>query len=53
MEKSTTKYWAIFQGKDILFEGTFQQCWNDLMVRYANITLYQLQTKGIRIARKS
>lgn len=53
MEKSKPTYWAVFQGKDVLFSGSFKECWNDLMIRYAHLKVGQLAKHDIRIARKS
>ena len=56
MEKqSETKssYWAIFQGKEILFEGSFTECWKELVKRFASRTVASLVSGDIRIARKS
>lgn len=46
-------YWAIFNKEGVVFEGTFSQCWIELVNRYATLTLEQLEIAEIRIARKS
>ncbi len=51
MEKST--YWAIFQLKEIIFEGTYSECWKELVSRYGDQKVQSLVERGIRISRKS
>ena len=51
MEKST--YWAIFNDKDIVSEGTFTECWKEFVQRYGQYTVADLDKHNIRIARKA
>lgn len=56
MEKSLPPkrhYWAIVQGKRVLFEGSFKQCWTKLMVKFAKNTLEYLELNDIRIMRNN
>ena len=52
MEKSSkTNYWAVLQGRDVLFSGSFNDCWKHLTDCYAAETVASLTERGIRIGR--
>jgi len=53
MEKSKTTYWAVYQQKDILFSGTFTQCWNYLTMEFGHMTMAEVVMVGVKIARKA
>lgn len=53
MEKSKKYYWAVFQGRDVLFEGSFNDCWKHLTEQYSNETVANLVKSGIRISRSN
>lgn len=53
MEKSKRYYWAVFEGREPIFEGSFKDCWQHLMGSYANVTVRTLVERGIRIARSN
>lgn len=53
MEKSSNHYWAIFEKKEVVFSGTFSQCWDELINRFYNLTVGQLELAGVKIARKA
>ena len=53
MEKSKKYYWAVFQGRDVLFEGSFNDCWQHLVSSYCNQTVRSLVERGIRISRSN
>lgn len=51
--KQKSKYWGViwtFQN-DILFQGTFNECWEYVMKNWSDVTLKQLQIRGIKISR--
>ena len=52
MEKSRKYFWAVFQGRDVLFEGSFKECWQHLVDNYCNSTVRTLVEQGIRVGRK-
>lgn len=53
MEKSKKYYWAIFNKDGVVYEGSFNQCWDELIKRYYNLTVGQLEMAGVKIARKN
>lgn len=55
MEKSPKTYWAVYGGfnkTDIIFDGSFSQCWEWFTKKYKGKTLGELTAAGFRIARK-
>lgn len=58
MQKSTQNtspkkfYWAVYDGKTVVYEGSFTQCWEYFTDTFANSTLKQLAADKIRVARK-
>lgn len=53
MQKSKTHYWAIFQDREVIFEGTFTECWYKLISTFGNVKLATLQNEGVKIARNN
>jgi hypothetical protein len=53
MEKSKTHYWAVFHKKEILFSGTFTQCWNHFVKMAGDEKVSKVIAGGYHIARKS
>lgn len=53
MEKSKPAYWAIFNGKEIVFEGSFSACWQAFIRMYSHRTLREIAHENIRIGRKT
>jgi hypothetical protein len=53
MENSKKYYWGIFEGQELLFEGSFSQCWIEFLARFPTMTVKLIGEKNIRIARKS
>jgi hypothetical protein len=53
VDKSKKYYWAVFQGRDPIFEGSFNDCWHHLMGNFCNETVKTLVKRGIRIGRLS
>ena len=53
MDKSKKHYWAVFQGRDAIFEGSFNDCWHHLMGAFCDETVKTLVKRGIRIGRLS
>ena len=52
MEKSSkTNYWAVLQGREVLFSGSFNDCWTHLTERFSAETVASLTEQGIRIGR--
>lgn len=57
MEKSKTKkhFWGITHtgnaAKEILFSGSFKDCWKQLIMDYGDMTLNKLTILGIKIER--
>ena len=51
MDKSGKHYWAVLQGRDILFQGSHSDCWAHLVEQYGKFTVADLVKKGIRIGR--
>lgn len=51
MTATKSKYWAIVQLDMVIFEGTFNECWNELVNRYAKNSLGELATARIKITR--
>lgn len=51
MDKSRKHYWAVFQGRQVLFEGSFTDCWQHLTERFADRAVSWLSDKGVRIGR--
>ncbi|OWK39512.1 hypothetical protein [Fimbriiglobus ruber] len=52
MQKSRN-YWAVFQGREVLFEGSFSDCWTQLTEQFGKQTVSSLVKNGIRIGRLS
>ena len=53
MEKSPKHYWAVYEGKEVVFSGSFNECWEHLGERYADEKVSALFEDGIRIARSN
>lgn len=53
MEKSKSNYWAVFHQKEILFSGTFTECWNHLVEMSGDQKVSEVVATGYRVARKS
>ena len=53
MEKSPKHYWAICEGKNVLFAGSFNECWRSFVVTFGSYAVAELDTRGIRIARSN
>lgn len=53
MEKSKKYYWALFHGEDVIFEGSFNDCWKHLTEQYADETVANLVKQHIRISRSN
>lgn len=53
MTVTKSKYWGVMCTfkNDILFQGTFVECWDYMMKNWSDITLKQLQIRGVKIAR--
>ncbi len=47
------QYWAIFEGDNQISGGTFTQCWDKFVKKYAKKTVNELVIKNIRIGRTS
>jgi hypothetical protein len=45
--------WAVYKGEEIIFNGTFIQCWAHMMNVYGRYTLRQLCIMQIAIKRSS
>lgn len=44
-------YWGIKHGKNIIFRGTFQECWEDFTKHYADMRVADLVSQNVRITR--
>ena len=45
-------YWGVYDNKDgLLFDGTFNECWNHLITNYQQYTVAMLERDGICIKR--
>jgi hypothetical protein len=51
MTATKSKYWGIFNNDGLVFEGTFKECWDELLKRYHNLTVGQLELANVRIQR--
>lgn len=45
------RYWAITENGVVCYEGTFNECWEELVATYGNKTLADLAKQGTRISR--
>jgi hypothetical protein len=52
MEKSKAHYWAIYENGAAVFEGTYSECWKELMRQYENYLVSALVSNGVCIKRK-
>lgn len=52
-KKPKPTYWAIFDNKKMVFDGTHTECWNMLVAKYGSYTMADLDVRKIRIGRKS
>lgn len=50
-DKNKRHYWAVRNRDEILFTGTFNECWEELIKRFYNLTVGQLELAGVRISR--
>lgn len=59
MEKSqqpktrAKNYWSVFHKKEVLFSGTYTECWKFFVESEGNYKLKDLVEDGYRVARKS
>ncbi|WP_020474489.1 hypothetical protein [Zavarzinella formosa] len=53
MEKSKRYYWAVFEGRQPIFEGSFNDCWKHLVATFGHETVAHLTANGIRISRSN
>lgn len=44
-------YWGITENGLVQYEGTFNECWEELVATFPNKTLEQLTAMNIRISR--
>lgn len=44
-------YWAIYEGKEVMYQGTHTDCWTKLLAMYSQHTVAQLAELDVRIAR--
>lgn len=44
-------YWGITQMGVVCFEGTFNECWDELTATFPDKTLYQLLAMNVKITR--
>lgn len=49
--KTKSKYWAVTRNGDVMFEGTFSKCWENLVTRFAKMTVAELVQYEIKITR--
>jgi hypothetical protein len=46
-------YWAVFHQTEVMFSGTFKECWDFFVESHGNQKLKQVVDAGYRIARKA
>lgn len=53
MDKSKRKifYWGVTRNKQILFEGSFSECWKFMVDEFGSFTVGDLSKVGIKIER--
>lgn len=48
---NTRRYWAITEAGLVMFEGTFNECWDELVATYGDKTLKEIADLQTRIQR--
>ncbi len=51
MEKSPKHYWAVYEGENVLFSGSFNDCWKHFVTSLGSHTVSALAERGVRIGR--
>ncbi len=49
---NTRRYWTITHNGNVLFTGTFLECWDELVAQCGHLTLSSIDQAGIQITRK-